>query len=68
MQMPRGLITLIVWGTICFSTKISLAQPEQRNTLPKFRESVSLNVNNAVLKKNGFRPRLSVRETVERRC
>ena len=53
MQMPRGMITLIVLGTICFSAKISLAQAEQRGTLPKFRESVSLDVNNAVLKKMG---------------
>jgi len=53
MQMPRGLITLILLGTICFPAKLSLAQPEQPDTLPKFRESVSLDVNNAVLKKMG---------------
>jgi len=53
MQMPHGFIALVVLGTICFSAKISLAQPEQQGALPKFRESVSLDVNNAVLKKMG---------------
>jgi len=53
MQMPRGFIALIVLGTICVSAKISLAQPEQQGIPPKFRESVSLDVNNAVLKKMG---------------
>tara|TARA_R110002111_G_scaffold256979_2_gene324622 strand:+ start:112660 stop:114816 length:2157 start_codon:yes stop_codon:yes gene_type:complete len=51
--MSRGFIALIVLGTICVSAKISLAQPEQQGTPPKFRESVSLDVNNAVLKKMG---------------
>lgn len=53
MQMPRGLFALILLGTVCFSSKVSLAQPEQRGTLPKVRESVSLDVNNTVLKKMG---------------
>ncbi|MFH1303560.1 MAG: PQQ-binding-like beta-propeller repeat protein [Planctomycetota bacterium] len=53
MQMPRGFIALIVLGTICVSAKISLAQREQQGIPPKFRESVSLDVNNAVLKKMG---------------
>ncbi len=53
MQMLRGFIVLLVLGSACFSTKLSLAQPEQQDVPPKFRESVSLDVNNTVLKKMG---------------
>ncbi len=57
MQMLRGFIALAVLGAVSFSTEISLAQQEQAGDSSKFRESVSLNVKNAVLTKMG-----SVRE------
>ncbi|WP_298859187.1 PQQ-binding-like beta-propeller repeat protein [uncultured Gimesia sp.] len=53
MQVPRRFIILVLLATFCCTGKISLAQLEQRGTPPKFRESVSLDVNNAVLKKMG---------------
>ncbi|QDV48643.1 outer membrane protein assembly factor BamB family protein [Gimesia fumaroli] len=53
MQMLRGFIALLVLGATCFSTEFCLAQPEQQGTPPKFREAVSLDVNNTVLKKMG---------------
>lgn len=57
MHKLRGFIFLLVLGTLCFSSDTGLAQQEQAGEPKKFRESVSLNVNNAVLKKMG-----SVRE------
>ncbi|QDT40490.1 outer membrane biogenesis protein BamB [Gimesia alba] len=53
MQMLRGFITLLVLGTTCFSAEFCLAQPEPLDASLKFRESVSLDVNNTVLKKMG---------------
>lgn len=53
MHMLRGFIALILLGMMSFSAEISFAQQEQANKPRKFRESVSLDVNNAVLKKIG---------------
>lgn len=53
MLKPRGCIALLLLGAICFSAKHSLAQTESQAAAEKFRESVSLDVNNAVLKKMG---------------
>ena len=53
MHKPRGCIALLMLGAICFSAKISQAQVESQAAAEKFRESVSLDVNNAVLKKMG---------------
>lgn len=53
MQMLRGFIALLVLGAITVPAEISLAQSEQQGATPKFREAVSLDVNNTVLKKMG---------------
>lgn len=53
MHKPRGCIALLVLGAICFSAENSPAQMEPQAAAGKFRESVSLDVNNAVLKKMG---------------
>lgn len=53
MHKPCGCIALLVLGAILFSTEISLAQTEPQAAADQFRESVSLDVNNAVLKKMG---------------
>ncbi|MCA9014649.1 MAG: hypothetical protein KDA77_04875, partial [Planctomycetaceae bacterium] len=53
MQMLRGFIVPLVLGAFCFPAEMSLAQPEQQEAPPKFREAVSLDVNNTVLKKMG---------------
>ncbi|HAH46518.1 PQQ-like beta-propeller repeat protein [Gimesia sp.] len=53
MQILRGCIALFVWGAFTFSTEIMLAQPEPQVISSRFRESVSLDVNNTVLKKMG---------------
>ncbi|QDU08536.1 PQQ-binding-like beta-propeller repeat protein [Gimesia aquarii] len=53
MHRLRGSIALIMLGTLSLSTEISFAQQERVTNPPKFRESVSLDVNNAVLKKMG---------------
>ncbi|QDU12711.1 outer membrane protein assembly factor BamB family protein [Gimesia maris] len=53
MQILRGCIALFVWGVFSFSTEIGRAQPEPQVKTSRFRESVSLDVNNTVLKKMG---------------
>ncbi|WP_417386043.1 PQQ-binding-like beta-propeller repeat protein [Gimesia sp.] len=53
MQIPRGCLPLLVWGAFSFSAEIALAQPEPQVNASRFRESVSLDVNNTVLKKMG---------------
>lgn len=53
MQILRGCIALVVGGAFCLSTEVGLAQSEPQVLASRFRESVSLDVNNTVLKKMG---------------
>lgn len=53
MPLLRGFTILLCFAATCLTTGFSRAQSEQQDSPEKFRESVSLDVNNTVLKKMG---------------